>query len=262
MRIIDCHCHIYPEKIAAKASCAIGAFYDIPMSFDGTLDKMKRAETEAGIDTQIVFSVATRPEQVSSINRFIAATVSSEQNLFGLGTAHPLSPDMKADMDEAVSLGLKGIKIHPDFQKFALDDEGFFPMYEYCEKHRLPVLIHTGDRRYDYSNVNRLIPVLETFPRLTVIGAHFGGWSFWEEAPMKLAKYENLFVDCSSSLYAMNKEAALSAIRTYGASRVMFGTDYPMWEPKREVERVKSLGLTKEEIEAVFHQTAEQVFSL
>ncbi len=262
MRIIDCHCHIYPGKIAAKASAAIGTFYDIPMAYDGTLGNMKRAEAEAGIGEQIVFSVATKPEQVPSINRFIAETVGCDSSLYGLGTVHPQSADMERDMEEAISLGLLGIKIHPDFQKFAVDDPGFFPMYAICERENLPVLIHTGDKRYDYSNFERLENVLKSFPGLKVVGAHFGGWSLWEEAPARLSKYENLFVDCSSSLYAMEREAAIRAVRTYGAERVMFGTDYPMWNPKGEVERVLALGLTDKETDAIFCETAKTVFEI
>ena len=122
------------------------------------------------------------------------------------------------------------------------------------------MLLHTGDRRFDYSNPNRLLPVLERFPHLTVIGAHFGGYSVWQDATEMLAGHENLYVDCSSSLFAMSPEEGRRLVRAWGADRVLFGTDYPMWNPTEEVARVEALGLTEEENEQVFHRNAEKLF--
>ena len=207
-RIIDSHCHIYPDKIAQKASDATATFYELPPSLDGKISTLIEHGEKAGIEHFIVQSVATTPKQVSSINNFIAQAVAESRGRFtGLGTLHPDSEDMEADVNEIIALGLKGVKLHPDIQKVQLDDPRMLKMYELCEG-RLPMLIHTGDYRYDYSNPNRIIPILEKYPRLTVIGAHFGGWSVWEEATYILNKYENFLVDCSSSLYAISPEKA------------------------------------------------------
>ena len=100
----------------------------------------------------------------------------------GVGTLHPDSADIKGDIEHLVSLGLKGVKLHPDIQGFKIDDYRCLKIYELCEENRLPILMHTGDSRYDYSNPNRLLPVLKIYTELTVIGAHFGGWSIWETA--------------------------------------------------------------------------------
>ena len=211
-RIIDSHCHIYPDKIAQKASDATGHFYDLPASLDGKISTLLEHGERAGIEHFVVQSVATTPHQVSSINRFIAEAVAQSGGRFtGLGTLHPDSEDMAADVDEIIALGLKGVKLHPDIQKVQLDDPRMHKMYELCEG-RLPMLIHTGDSRYDNSNPNRMIPILEKYPNLTVIGAHFGGWSVWEEATEKLCGYKNFLVDCSSSLYAITPEKAKELI--------------------------------------------------
>ena len=93
-RIIDAHCHIYPDKIAEKASLSTGSFYDITMTYDGKLSTLKEVGERGGIDHFIVQSVATKPEQVSSINRFIAGAVAeSGGKMTGLGTLHPDSPE-------------------------------------------------------------------------------------------------------------------------------------------------------------------------
>ena len=260
--IIDCHCHIYPDKIAAKATESIGKFYDLPMSYGGTAAEMMKKSREAGITHSVIFSVATKPAQVRSINEFIAAEVDAEANFVGLGAVHPESEDQEADIEHIVSLGLKGVKLHPDIQGFAIDDPRCMKIYEICRERGLIVLLHMGDPRYDYSSPDRLIPVLEKFDGLKVIGAHFGGWGVWKEAAEKLSKYPDLAVDCSSSFAFMSAESARDIIRVYGAQKVLFGTDYPMWEYKAELERFKALGLTDEEERLILYKNAAKMFGI
>jgi predicted TIM-barrel fold metal-dependent hydrolase len=261
-RIIDSHCHVYPDKIAQKASDATATFYELPPSLDGRISTLLEHGERAGIEHFIVQSVATTPKQVSSINNFIAQAVAESGGRFtGLGTLHPDSEDMKADVDEIIALGLKGVKLHPDIQKVKLDDPRMHKMYELCEG-RLPMLLHTGDCRYDNSNPNRLIPILEKYPNLTVIGAHFGGWSIWEEATKQLYTYKNFLVDCSSSLYAISKEKAKELILAYGTDRVLFGTDYPLWTPEEEIERFMSLDLTDEQREDILYNNTAKLFNI
>ena len=261
-RIIDSHCHVYPDKIAQKASDATATFYELPPSLDGRISTLLEHGERAGIEHFIVQSVATTPKQVSSINNFIAQAVAESGGRFtGLGTLHPDSEDMKADVDEIIALGLKGVKLHPDIQKVKLDDPRMHKMYELCEG-RLPMLLHTGDCRYDNSNPNRLIPILEKYPNLTVIGAHFGGWSIGEEATKQLYTYKNFLVDCSSSLYAISKEKAKELILAYGTDRVLFGTDYPLWTPEEEIERFMSLDLTDEQREDILYNNTAKLFNI
>ena len=125
----------------------------------------------------IVQSVATTPKQVQSINEFIADTVAhANGRLTGLGTLHPNSENLREDVEHLIALGLKGVKLHPDIQNFKVDDYRCLKIYELCEEFGLPILMHTGDKRYDNSNPNRLLPILEIYDHLTIIGAHFGGW--------------------------------------------------------------------------------------
>ncbi len=261
-KIIDAHCHIYPDKIAQKASDSTGNFYGIPSLLDGKISTLLEKGKTAGIDHFIVQSVATTPAQVSSINKFIANAVADSNGLFtGLGTLHPDSEDIEADVNEILQFGLKGVKLHPDIQKFKIDDYRMLKIYELCEG-RLPILIHTGDSRYDYSNPNRMVPIMEIYSNLTVIGAHFGGWSIWEEATKKLHSYENFYVDCSSSLYAITPKKAKELIMSYGTDKVLFGTDYPMWEPETELERFMEIDLTKQQREDILYNNAAKLFNI
>lgn len=261
-KIIDAHCHIYPDKIAQKAADGTGNFYHMTPLMDGKISTLLEHGQNAGTTHFIVQSVATTPLQVSSINNFIANAVAESDGKFtGLGTLHPDSENIKEDIEELKSLGLKGVKLHPDIQKFKIDDYRMLKIYELCEGN-LPILMHTGDSRFDFSNPNRMVPILDIYTNLTVIGAHFGGWSVWEEATEKLSKYKNFYVDTSSSLYAMSPEKAKEIILAYGTDRVLFGTDYPMWEPETELDLFMKLDLSDKQREDILYNNAAKLFSI
>jgi len=260
---IDSHCHIYPEKIASKAVAGTDRFYDTQSVGAGTVEDLINRGGKAGIDHFIVQSVATTPHQVQSINNFIAKEVSENpEKLTGLGTLHPDSEDIKGDVEHLLELGLKGVKLHPDIQAFKIDDYRCLKIYELCEEKGLPLLLHTGDNRYDYSNPNRLLPVLDIYKNMTVIGAHFGGWSIWEEACQKYGGKPNFYVDCSSSFNYIDKTTAKKIIEAYGADRVMFATDYPMWDSEKEIEYFLSLGLDESQKKNILNINAKKVFNL
>ncbi len=254
--IIDSHTHIFPDKIAQKAADGIGRFYDmLVMRFDGTLSSLFKAGGEAGIDRFVVQSVATTPAQTDSINSFISECVKKfPDRLYGFATVHPDSENIAGELDRAVGAGLCGIKIHPDFQRFNIDSPKAMPIYEYAQRHKLPVLIHTGDFRYEWSKPVRMARVLELFPDLTAIGAHFGGWSEWGDARKYLTGYRNFYVDTSSSLYSMTPDEAKAAVTAFGADRVCFGTDYPMWNPAEEMKLFNKIPLSQEERELILYK--------
>lgn len=263
-RIIDSHCHIYPDAIAEKAAKSIDVFYDgLPGDHhDGKCSTLVRTGNAAGISHFIVHSVATTPHHVSSINHFIAKSVlESNGTMTGLGAMHLDSADIKADIEEIISLGLKGVKLHPDIQQFEADDPRAMRIYELCEG-RLPVLIHAGDHRYDCSNPDRIANIVKTFPDLKLIAAHLGGWSVWEEAAEKLPQYPNLYVDTCSSLHWLKPARAAEIIRLYGTDRVLFATDYPIWSQKWEIDYLLSLGFTCDEYEDIFWCNTAKMFDI
>ncbi len=262
-KIIDAHCHIYPEKIAHKAAAATGKFYDTVSLMDGTAGTLLVEGEKAGFTHFLVQSVATSPQQVSSINRFIAKSVAeSGGKMTGFGTLHPDSENIAADFNELMSLGLKGVKLHPDIQGFKMDDYRMLKIYELCEKHGLPILMHCGDSRYDYSNPNRIKPILDIYTDLTFIGAHFGGYSVWEDAVKTLAGYEKFMVDTSSTLFAVSPETARRFIDAYGDDRVMFGTDYPMWRLDVELERFMKIPLSETQRKKILYDNAAKLLGV
>lgn len=245
--IIDAHAHIYPEKIAERAVEGIEEFYNIHVELNGTVSMLLAEGEKAGVSRFIVQSVATVPEQVRSINSFIAASVEEHPDkLIGFGTLHPDFEDIRGEVSRMESLGLRGIKLHPDFQRFNLDDERAFCIYEIAEERGLPILFHIGDSRQDFSSPERLLNVVKKFPGLIAIGAHLCGWSMWDRGA-ELFAHSGVYADCSSSLYAMSPGHAVELIRKIGTNRVLWGTDYPMWKAGDELERFAKLPLTEAE---------------
>ena len=267
--IVDFHCHVYPEKIAAHAAAAVAAFYraettDVkPANLTGTPEVLAREEEQAGIAYQVIHSVATTPHQVGSVNGFLFRLASTAQGrLIPFGTLHPDCEAPEREVDEILSMGMKGVKMHPDMQGFAINEPRSFRLLEACGN-RLIVLYHTGDDRYHFSNPEELIPALEAFPETTFVGAHMGGYTMWEEATRALAgRYENLYVDISSTMFALPPEKVRELVRAYGADRVLFGTDFPMWRPKEELARFYGLELTHEEERKILYNNAAKLLNL
>lgn len=260
--VIDVHAHIFPDAIANRASQSIAKFYDIPVENGGTVDALLRLGDEAGIDKFLVHSVATTPAHVASVTRFISAAVKAHPDRFiGFGSLHPDLENMEEAVDQLMEAGLVGVKLHPDMQLFAVDEERAERMFSAFEG-KLPLLVHAGDYRYQYSNPHRIARMMDKFPRMKVIAAHMGGFSEWDEAEQTLAGRKNLYVDVSSTMFKMTDEQMLRAIRVFGADHVMFASDYPMWSPVAELNRVRGLGLTEEELDKVLSGTAQEFLGL
>ena len=251
MSIIDFHVHIFPDKIAQKAANAVGRFYDIPMAMDGSLSTAIREMDRAGIGRFVAHSVATTPAQVHSINKFIMeAYAQYPERIIPFAAMHPDAENIPQLIDEIVAADFKGIKIHPDIQGFKIDDPHVLEMISAIAG-KLPLLIHTGDYRYDNSGPARMTHVMELFPDLIAICAHLGGYSEWDDAVKCLAD-ENVYVDSSSSFFMLGKERARELIDLYGADRVLFGSDYPMWQMKAEKETMLSLELDDNSLKKIF----------
>ena len=256
MTVIDAHAHIYPLKIAEKATEVIGEFYDIKMSLPaGTSERLILDGKAAGIDKFVVHSVATKAKQVESINNFIAEECEKHNEFIGFMTLHQdlTEEEIFSEVEKCVKKGISGIKLHPDFQKFYIDDENCFKIYRAAREFSLPILFHTGDDRYEFSKPFRLAKVAKLFPKNRFIGAHFGGYRCWKE----LDCYEgldNVYFDTSSSLPFISPEFAKELIGKFGEEKFFFGTDFPMWKASDELARFDSLKLSERAREKIFSE--------
>lgn len=260
MKIYDFHAHIYPQKIAEKAVASVGDFYHIRMSEAGTPERLLELGDENGITNFVVHSVATGAKQVQSVNDFIASEVSKHPDRFiGFGTMHADYEDKCAEIDRMQAIGLSGVKIHPDSQLFYVDDPRMFEIYDYIQG-KLPILVHCGDYRYDFDSPQRVRRVLDNFPKLTFIAAHFGGWSV-QDLALEYLLDTGCYLDCSSSMMYLGAKRSAELIRLYGAERFLFGSDYPMWHPGEELQRFRSLGLSEKETELMLYRNAERILN-
>jgi len=258
VQIIDFHTHIYPDAIAHKAAASIRDFYKLgDVELDGTAAELLLLGTEAGIDRFVILPVGLKPNQVRHINEFILQQAEQQPRFIGFGTIHAAMEDVSGEVQWIMDRGLHGVKMHPDFQVFPIDDPRLFPTYEMLED-KLPVMLHMGDPRYDYSHPARLRRVLDLFPKLQVIAAHFGGYSMYELAYETLKDKDCVF-DVSSSLMFLPDGVAERYINNYGADRMLFGTDFPLWDPRVEVERFLQLKLTPDQMEQIANKTAKRI---
>jgi len=253
-RIFDAHAHIYPQKIAAKASKTIGEFYDINMHFDGSVETLLQLGQTHNVEKFLIHSVATTPHQVSKINDFIVEECSLHPGRFiGFSTLHQDFENPAEELERVKKLGLKGVKLHPDFQKFEISDPKMDDAYRAMSELGLPVLFHTGDKRYNWSNPAHVPVILKKHPKLKIICAHFGAYSQWDEAAECL-KGEGVWVDTSSSFFMISNEEAKRFIKLYGEDKVLFGSDYPMWNVGDEIRNILSLGLSEETNRKIFSE--------
>lgn len=262
MQIIDIHTHIYPDEIALKATNSVREFYQIGLDgeMDGTVSMLLRRGAMAGISKFVVLPVAIRPDRVQGINDFILQQTRQHRCFCGFGTVHAKMEGLTEEAERIMSMGLRGIKMHPDSQRFSIDDPRLFPLYETIQG-KIPVMLHMGDHRYDYSHPVKLRKVLDHFPRLQAIAAHFGGYSMYDIA-YDLLKDTSCIMDVSSSLMFMPKGVAEKYINAYGAERMAFGSDYPLWDPVTELNRFMGLKLTMEQKEQIAWKTAHRFLKL
>ncbi|NCA66773.1 MAG: hypothetical protein EOM87_01770 [Clostridia bacterium] len=260
--IIDSHSHIFPEKIATKASDAIGDFYNLPMRENGSIGGLLRSGGKIGVSKYIVHSTATSVHQVRSINNFIIDAVNTYPELIGYMTLHPdmQEKEVRLELQRCMAAGLKGIKLHPDFQKFYIDEEKAHNIYR-CAEGVLPILFHVGDDRYDYSHPYRLTNIALAYPQLRCIAAHMGGYTMWELAECYKG-LDNVYFDTCSSLFALTPEKAVSIINMLGVDRFFFACDYPMWDHEEELERFLKLNLSEEQREKILSANIQKFLNI
>jgi predicted TIM-barrel fold metal-dependent hydrolase len=215
---------------------------------------------EANVRRCNIFSCATKPEQVETANTYLASLQARyPDRIVCFGTMHPEYHDPAGELERLRSLGLKGLKIHPDFQNIYINEPKMFRIYEAAGK--LPLMIHMGDKKGDFSSPWRLAQVLDKMPELTVIAAHLGGYSEWDLA-RKFLVGRNVYFDTSSSLWELPADEARQIVLDHGVDKILFGSDYPAARPAEAIADVLKLGLSESDNEKIFHLNAERLLNL
>jgi predicted TIM-barrel fold metal-dependent hydrolase len=257
LKVIDMHAHFFPDALAKRAVDNLGNYYHVKMHCDGTYNDLTKRAEEAGITKLVIHSTALKPSQVEVINDNTASH--TKENISGFGTLHQdYEGDFEKEIKRIKSLGLKGIKLHPDFQNFNIDDKKMYPVYDIIRAEKLPILFHTGDIDSPCSSPKRLRKVLDDFPGLIAIGAHLGGHDQWEEAREYLYG-RDVYIDTSSCHRSLSHKEIKDAIRAHDIDKIMFGTDYPIENYEYCLENFFKLGLTDEENEKILYKNANRL---
>lgn len=261
-KVVDFHVHAFADKIAKKAAENLRDYYLMPLVGDGTFDVIFNRAKKAKVDKMVIHAVATKQAQVEVINNYVSEVVkTAPETLIGFGTIHRDFENFKPEIKRIKELGLRGIKLHTDFQGFNIDDDKMMFVYEEIVKQGLPILFHMGDRNVDSSAPKRLSNVLDKFPELCAIAAHMGGVFRWDESEEYLVG-KNVFFDTSSTLFEIDKSKFVNMVRAHGADKIFFGTDYPLSDYEHEFAEFETLDLTDEEKSKIFYKNAYKFFSI
>lgn len=252
-RIIDFHTHCFPEKIAAKAIASLSRCSGdaIPLHAGTTGSLLERA-LAGGADGAVALNIATNPRQQESVNSFAIETNNQFPALHAFGSVHPDSPDALEELTRIHEAGLKGVKLHPDYQHFFVDEDRMLPIYEKIAALGLITVFHAGvDIGYPdpvHCTPERLAHILPAFGDAPVVAAHMGGYLCWKDVLHFLAG-KALYFDTAFSFSRMPPDWARAIIRAHGAKKILLGSDMPWSDTGNEIRFVKSLGFPPEETE-------------
>ena len=281
--VIDIHTHIFPDKIAAEVIEKLSRTSRAKYFSDGTLNGLLNSMKNCGVDISVVLPVATNPLQVVKINDFAAKTTEkfSAQGIIYFGAIHPDFEDFRAELSRVKNLGLKGIKIHPIYQGANLDDKKFLRIIDRAAELDLIVITHAG-LDIGFPGVVQCSPkmarnVIKEIGDFKFILAHMGGWKNWDEVLTELAG-TNIFLDTAFStgkiparsdfvwnaadLNLLGVEEFMKLVKTFGAEKILFGTDSPWSSLVEAIEFIKNLPIPEIEKNKILGNNAEKLLTL
>ncbi len=256
--VVDFHTHAFPDAIAPVALEKLSASAGFVPHGDGTIDGLLSSMDRCGVAVSVVHSIATSPRQVESIRRWALAIRSPR--IVPFPSVHPDSRTVREELATIARDGFLGIKLHPEYQSFAFDDEKMLPLYETCQALHLIVFFHAGDDssfpRSDRGTPRRLAAVRAAFPDLTIIAAHTGGWRQWEEVGSHLLG-QDLYLEISFTRTHLSDSLWRDLLLGHSPDRLLFGSDYPWDEPGEALRHLETLRLSEHLLDGIRHGNAE-----
>jgi len=263
--VIDFHTHIFPDGLAHRAiSTLLSGIEGIytPVT-DGTKAGLLKNMDEWGIGLSVVQPVVTKQSQTENTNKWASAVCSDR--ILSFGGIYPGTDDYKRDIDYVVSLGLKGLKFHAEYQNFRVDDQRMLRIYDYALGKGLVILHHAGfDPGFPApfkSSPRQFARIADEMRGGVMVAAHLGGHAQWDEVERYLAG-KNIYLDTSMGLDFYPREQFLRIVRAHGADKILFGSDSPWSNAKKEIETLKSLPLTGREAELILGLNAKRILNI
>lgn len=255
----DVHTHAFHPKIAQKAVAKLQNHYSIQLAGSGVIEDLLARAKRTGIDKVVVLCAATAAAQVIPANAFAIELAQKHPEVIPFGTIHPDHTEWKEQLDTLRKAGVKGLKLHPDFQGFWLNDPRLLPIIEEAQRDFI-FLCHIGDKlppAQNYSCPYKLAALIESFPQARFIAAHFGGFMHWEYALESLAG-KNVWFDTSSSLEFIPQHTLMQLLQKHPREKFLFGSDYPLYDPMDEYNLLqKRTGYTDASMEELLSNAGE-----
>jgi predicted TIM-barrel fold metal-dependent hydrolase len=261
---IDFHTHAFPKEIAPRAlgKLSFDAGGLMPQT-EGTVTSLKKEMRQDGIDIAVVLSIATNPKQQTKVNDF-AIAVNQEKEFFAFGSVHPDAPDALCELERLKDAGIKGIKLHPEYQGFYADEEKMRPIYKKISELGLITLFHAGQDigflpPY-HAMPDHLLGALRWLDT-PVVAAHWGGMGCYEEVIRKLCG-QNLYFDLSFGYGIIPKKQAQIILEKHTPDRLLFGSDLPWHRPAWEKRLLNTLELSEDEKEKICRKNAAKLLEI
>ncbi len=260
--IIDTHTHIWPEKIAAKAKEYLEKLFDTRLVTLPVLENLLRFMDRNGVDISFIASVASRPDQMGPINKWLFSIRNERIRIFA--SFHPDAQNWQDEL-KRIRDHSSGIKLQPEFQDFFADDEKLFPAYEKMSEYSIPVLFHCGEELSGTmlvrSSPDRISRLNNKFPGLKIIAAHFGGFRKWGEVEKHLIG-KDIYLDTSFTFNHLKKENLIKMINNHSKERILFGTDFPLTDQKKDIDYLNNLEIEEEFRKKIFYKNAAKLFGI
>lgn len=261
--IIDFHVHCFADDLAQRAVAVLAGKADMRPRTDGTVSGIKKSMKKAGVGKSVLLNIATKPQQTVKINRW--ATSIQDDDIIAFGTIHPDYADWKDELVRIHEAGIKGIKFHPDYQEFYVDEPRMFPIYDKAAELGLIMIFHAGvdiglPAPY-HCPPERMRNVVSRFKGARFVAAHMGGYNYWDEVEQYLAG-EDLYLDTSYSLDKMGREQFLRIVSKHGYDKILFATDSPWKDQAEEVELVRRVRLPDPAEKAILGGNAAKLLGL
>jgi hypothetical protein len=263
MAIIDFHAHIFPDALAERALPQMAANGSVVPVLDGKVASLIASMDAAGINAAVIASIATKPEQFNSILAW-SRSIASER-LIPFASVHPDDPALEAHVQAVADAGFRGIKLHPYFQKFTMDEPRLEPLYEAVRRADLVLLMHSGfDIGFPRKRIcdpARVRAVADAFPGLRLIAAHLGGWMDWDETERWLLG-RPVVLDLAAIFGYLDDERIRRLLLAHPQEYLVFGSDSPWFDQSQSLDRLRKLHLPAKLEQAILYDNAARLLGL
>jgi uncharacterized protein len=245
--IVDCHTHVgershFSDKFVGDMVRAWGPQANPARSLD------EHRAAVADVDHAIVLAFAAPRIGFDVPNDYVAEYVATDPGkLIGFASVHPEAPDAVADLERAVALGLRGLKLAPTYQGFDPLGPAAMAVYEAAQDLGLPIMWHQGTTFVREAELRYALPVqidevAIKYPDLRIVIAHLGH-PWIDDALVVVRKHHHVYADVSA-LYPRPWQlytGLVSAVEYGVAHKLLYGTDWPFAHHAPSVEGLRNV---------------------